>query len=419
MTRSCIFRPQSSRNGACFVLAVALASMALFSRVSEGQDSREDPYRGARLKMVENYIIPEGIRNERVLNAMRTVPRHLFVTPDRQADVYKDVIVPIGFKQTLSTAYIVAYMTEAIDPQPTDRVLEIGTGSGYQAAVLSGLVKEVYTIEIVEPLGKEAASRLARLGYNNVKVKVGDGYEGWPRYAPFDKIIVTCSPEKVPQPLLDQLKDGGKMIIPLGERFHQTFYLYEKVSDEIVKSRLLPTLFVPMTGKAQGDRSRPITGTPELLNGSFKKSANGVPDDWFYVRQGELNDGGGPRGLPALVFTNQDPGRDAHALQGLGMDGTRVRAVKVSVWVKNEGILPGKERYELPGVFISFFDGSNKKVGETKFLPFGLGTLPWRHLSTGEWKVPPDARMAMFQIGLRGATGRLSIADVRLTPLSR
>jgi protein-L-isoaspartate(D-aspartate) O-methyltransferase len=395
-----------------------LGSLAFCWLISNAQETSEDPYRAARLKMVENYIIPERIRNERVLNAMRTVPRHLFVTPDRAADVYRDVIVPIGYKQTLSTAYIVAYMTEAVDPQPTDRVLEIGTGSGYQAAVLSGLVKEVYTIEIVEELGKEAAARLDRLGYKNVKVKVGDGYEGWPQYAPFDKIIVTCSPEKVPQPLLNQLKDGGKMIIPLGERFHQTFYLYEKIGDEIVKSPLLPTLFVPMTGKAQGERSKPITGTPELLNGAFKKSINGALDDWFYVRQGDLAETGGPRGLPALAFTNQDTGRDAHALQGLGMDGSRVRAVKVAVWVKKEGIQPGRDRYEIPGVFLVFFDANNKKVGD-KFLGFGIGNSPWNRMTTGEWRVPFEARMAMFQIGLRGATGRLSIADVRLTPIRR
>src|SRR5206468_1539879 len=148
-----------------------------------------------------------------------------------------------------------------------DRVLEIGTGSGYQAAVLSGLVKVVYTIEIVPQLGKEAAARLERLGYKNVKAGVGDGYKGWPEAAPFDKIIVTCSPEKVPQPLLDQLRDGGKMIIPLGERYHQAFYLYDKVGDEVSRTKLLPTLFVPMTGIAKGDRTRSPAG---LVNGSFQ-----------------------------------------------------------------------------------------------------------------------------------------------------
>src|SRR5581483_9449123 len=149
-----------------------------------------------------------------------------------------------GDKQTISPPYIVAYMTELLDPQPDDKVLEIGTGSGYQAAVLSPLVKEVYTIEIVESLGKAAAKRLKDLKYKNVFCKVGDGYLGWPEHAPFDKIIVTCSPENVPKPLVEQLKDGGKMIIPLGERYQQVFHLFEKQNGELKATRLGNTLFV-------------------------------------------------------------------------------------------------------------------------------------------------------------------------------
>src|SRR5262249_20990395 len=160
-----------------------------------------------------------------VLEAMKTVPRHLFVSPDLRARAYLDTSLPIGHKQTISPPFLVAYMTQALDPKPGNRVLEVGTGSGYQAAVLAGLVKEVYSIEIVEPLGLQAAKRLQDLGYKNVKTKVGDGYQGWPEHAPFDRIIVTCSPENMPQPLVDQLRDGGKMIIPLGEQFQQVFYL--------------------------------------------------------------------------------------------------------------------------------------------------------------------------------------------------
>src|SRR5262249_51631785 len=156
------------------------------------------------------------------------VPRHLFVPADKRSGAYQDWIIPMGHKQTVSPPYIVGYMTQTLDPAPEDRVLEIGTGSGYQAAVLSKIVKEVYTIEIIEPLGKEAEKRLRNLRYKNVKVKIGDGYQGWAEHAPFDKIIVTCSPENVPQPLVDQLRDGGRMLIPLGERYQQAFYLYEK-----------------------------------------------------------------------------------------------------------------------------------------------------------------------------------------------
>src|SRR5262249_48250810 len=152
----------------------------------------------------------------------------LFVSAELRPKAYLDQSLPIGHKQTISPPFIVAYMTETIDPQPTDRVLEIGTGSGYQAAVLANIVKEVYTIEIVEALGKQAAKRLKELGYANVRAKIGDGYKGWPEHAPFDKIIVTCSPEEVPQPLVDQLREGGKMMIPLGERYQQVFYQFEK-----------------------------------------------------------------------------------------------------------------------------------------------------------------------------------------------
>ena len=189
---------------------------------ARGQD--EDVYTQRRMQMVSEYIEREGIKNASVLRAMRDVPRHLFVPTEMKAHAYKDYTIPMAHRQTVSPPYIVAYMTQTIDPAPDDRVLEIGTGSGYQAAVLSKIVKEVYTIEIVEDLGKEAAKRLEKLGYQNVKVKIGDGYQGWKEYAPFDKILVTCSPEDIPQPLVDQLREGGKMIIPLGERYQQMFY---------------------------------------------------------------------------------------------------------------------------------------------------------------------------------------------------
>jgi protein-L-isoaspartate(D-aspartate) O-methyltransferase len=163
----------------------------------------------AREQMVAEAIVGAGIKNPRVIEAMRRTPRHEFVPPEQRHLAYYDMALPIGFGQTISPPFVVALMTEALDPQPTDRVLEVGTGSGYQAAVLSPLVKEVYTIEIVEPLARRAAETLARLGYKNVFVKAGDGYLGWPEKAPFDKIIVTCSPEEVPQPLVDQLAEGG------------------------------------------------------------------------------------------------------------------------------------------------------------------------------------------------------------------
>jgi protein-L-isoaspartate(D-aspartate) O-methyltransferase len=181
-----------------------------------------------RQQMVQEQLMTGGIKDERVLAAMAKVPREEFVPADQRGDAYEDGPLLIGYDQTISQPYIVAFMTEQLRPTPSDRVLEIGTGSGYQAAILAELVADVYTIEIVEPLAKTAEATLQRLGYNNVHLKVGDGYRGWPEEAPFDAIIVTCAPDKVPQPLVDQLKDGGRMVIPVGERFAQQLYLLKK-----------------------------------------------------------------------------------------------------------------------------------------------------------------------------------------------
>ena len=168
--------------------------------------------------MVEEQLKPRGIRDERVLAAMAKVPREEFVAENLRDQSYSDSALPIGHDQTISQPFIVAFMTEQLRLQPTDRVLEVGTGSGYQRAVLAELVKDVYSIEIIEPFAKEASARLARLGYSNAHVKTGDGYQGWPEVAPFDAIIVTCAPDKVPPPLTQQLKEDGRMIIPVGYR---------------------------------------------------------------------------------------------------------------------------------------------------------------------------------------------------------
>jgi protein-L-isoaspartate(D-aspartate) O-methyltransferase len=204
-----------------------------------------------RQRMVEQQLKPRGIKDERVLAAMAKVPREEFIPVDARADAYEDGALPIGYDQTISQPYVVAFMTEQLRPKQSDRVLEIGSGSGYQAAILGELVAEVYTIEIVEPLAKSAEATLQRLDYNNVHIKMGDGYKGWPEEAPFDAIIVTCAPEKVPQPLVDQLKDGGRMVIPVGERFAQQLYLLEKKNGQLKESVTLPVRFVPMLREVQ------------------------------------------------------------------------------------------------------------------------------------------------------------------------
>jgi len=201
-----------------------------------------------RRKMVEEQLSVPGrdIKNQRVLDAMATVPRHEFVPKALSRFAYSDEPLPIGYGQTISQPFVVAFMTEQLDPKPTDRVLEIGTGSGYQAAVLSRLVAEVYTIEIIEPLARRAEADLKRLGYNNVKVLAGDGYQGWPDHAPFDAIIVTCAPDQIPQTLVEQLRDGGRMIIPVGALEEQQLYLLQKRGAKVEQKAVLPVRFVPM-----------------------------------------------------------------------------------------------------------------------------------------------------------------------------
>jgi protein-L-isoaspartate(D-aspartate) O-methyltransferase len=202
--------------------------------------------------MVASQIAGRGVVDPRVLEALRRVERHLFVPAPLRPAAYGDHPLPIGHDQTISQPYVVALMTELARVGPGARALEIGTGSGYQAAVLSLLAKEVYTIEIVEPLAKEAADRLARLGYRNVTVRAGDGYRGWPEHAPFDAILVTAAPPELPQPLLDQLAMGGRLVAPIGpEGGEQQLVVVERTPAGLKRTSVIPVRFVPMTGRAQ------------------------------------------------------------------------------------------------------------------------------------------------------------------------
>ena len=212
------------------------------------QSSDIDPFAAARKRMVQEQL--SGMA-PRILAAMSKVPRHEFVPELSRSLSYADMPLPIGYGQTISQPYIVALMTGQLDPKPTDRVLEIGTGSGYQAAVLAELVAEICTIEIIEPLALRAAADLERLGYKNVQVRKSDGYAGWPEAAPFDAIIVTCAPEQVPQPLVEQLKDGGRMVIPIGPLSNQELVIFLKHGNQLEQRAVLPVRFVPMTGEAQ------------------------------------------------------------------------------------------------------------------------------------------------------------------------
>jgi protein-L-isoaspartate(D-aspartate) O-methyltransferase len=208
-------------------------------------------WEAARRRMVEEQLRAREIRNARVLDAMGAVPRELFVPEPQRHEAYDDSPVPIGFGQTISQPYIVAFMTEALAVEPNHRVLEIGTGSGYQAAILSMLAREVYTIEIVAPLAARARETLKSLGYQNVEVRTGNGYLGWPENAPFDRIIVTAAPDEVPQTLVQQLKIGGLMAIPVGT-FLQELRILRRTPTGLETLNTLPVRFVPMTGKPKG-----------------------------------------------------------------------------------------------------------------------------------------------------------------------
>ena len=234
-------------------LLIVVASLVVFSScVSAGKD---DPYPEARKKMVYEQLIERGIADKAVLSVMRAVPRHLFVPSHVMDQAYEDYPLPIGYGQTISQPYIVALMTELAAIGPSFTVLEIGTGSGYQAAVLSLLAKEVYTVEIRAALAEEAKKRLANLGYRNVRVAAGDGYFGWPEAAPFDAIIITCAANHIPQPLLGQLKEGGRLVLPLGSTLYfQTLTLVTKKGNDFEVKHLIPVSFVPMTGEMEKKR---------------------------------------------------------------------------------------------------------------------------------------------------------------------
>ncbi|MFP4470010.1 MAG: protein-L-isoaspartate(D-aspartate) O-methyltransferase [Bacteroidales bacterium] len=217
------------------------------------QEKSKDRWTLERNDLVDRFILPQGISDPAVIAAMRKVPRHLFVPEEIRSLAYLDRPLPIGEGQTISQPSLVAYMTELLELNRGDKVLEIGTGSGYQAAILAELIDSVFTIEIIEPLGKRAKNLLDELGYENVFVRIGDGYKGWPGHAPFDAIIVTCAPENIPEPLKDQLKEGGRMVIPVGpENSVQELYLLRKNKGRIKQEAVLPVRFVPMLDENGG-----------------------------------------------------------------------------------------------------------------------------------------------------------------------
>lgn len=372
-------------------------------------------YERARNQMVDVAVVGAGVTDQRVIKSMRETPRHEFVPKKiRRTQSYLDAGVPIGESQTISSPFIVAYMTQELDPQSTDKVLEIGTGSGYQAAILSPLVKEVYSIEIVEKLGKTAAKVLKKLNYENVFTKIGDGYKGWEEHEPFDKIIVTCSPENIPQPLVDQLKEGGVIVVPMGERHHQTLYLMEKVDGKMVRQALRPTLFVPMTGTAEENRIvLPDPTKPGLRNGDFEDGLDeaGFVKGWYYQRQLTLQEGSvAPSGKHFVECKTNVPGQLSQLMQVFPCDGRQVPLIRFSVSFSCEDVVVGPRPKDLPVAAISFYDEDRREL-EMFLLGPHRGTKDWLTQSRNI-RVPRSAREGIVRIGLFGATGTARFDNV-------
>jgi protein-L-isoaspartate(D-aspartate) O-methyltransferase len=232
-------------------LSIILIFLLFLAHCTDGRrasdSSPKGDYKTMRERMVETQIKARGVKEPRVLAAMLKVERHLFVPKDLHPNAYSDQPLPIGEGQTISQPYIVALMTELLDLRGEEKVLEVGTGSGYQAAILAELAKEVYTIEIIEKLATSAEKLLLDLSYKNIKVKAGDGYLGWPEAAPFDAIIVTCAPDHIPKPLMDQLREGGRMVIPVGESTQELKKIVKR-GGKLETTNVIPVIFVPMTG---------------------------------------------------------------------------------------------------------------------------------------------------------------------------
>lgn len=416
------------------IIFTALLCLAAFASLPRLHAQRIDTYQADRDRLVDERIATAGVRDTRVLEAIRKTERHYFVPPSQRSRAYYDMALPIGSSQTISSPFIVATMTEALQPEPTDKVLEIGTGSGYQAAVLSPLVDHVYSIEIVRELGEKAAETLAKLDYGNVSTRVGDGFLGWPDAAPFDKIIVTCSPESVPVPLVEQLKEGGMIVVPVGERYQQTLYRMVKEDGKLRREPLRPTLFVPMTGAAERNREvLPDPENPIAINSGFEetpteeesKFLDFVPG-WYYGRQvtqepitsAEHSSGtAAPTGKYFAKFQNETPDRNSHLLQGIAVDGRAVSQLRLSGTVRTKDVKKGLASDAMPRIAITLYDELRRDLGTFQLGPF-RSTRSWRNHSR-ILRIPIATREVILRIGLFGATGQASFDDVKIEKVER
>ncbi|MCY2985369.1 MAG: protein-L-isoaspartate(D-aspartate) O-methyltransferase [Planctomycetota bacterium] len=395
------------------VCMISLSLSIVASRAESQQKNTRESFEILREQLIKNVLVPNGVKDPRVLKSVGETPRHAFVPKNFVKDAYLDIAIPIGEAQTISSPYTVALMTQSLDPQPTDKVLEIGTGSGYQAAILSPLVQDVYTIEIVQDLGQHTKQLLADMNYTNVHCLIGDGFKGWPEHAPFDKIIVTCSPEKVPEPLVEQLKEGGLMIVPIGERYQQMLFAMRKVNGKLEREALQPILFVPMTGAAEDARLvKADPRNPKLINGDFELpliNNSRIPGWYYQFGCASVQDPNSINGVQVIEFRSTDHKSPSMLLQGLAIDGSVVKKINLGGWIETENVHLGRtkdnkeNREQSPAIAIQFFDSNRSKLGYNYIGGFS-GTRKWKK-EERILPVPPTTKEVIVSIGLFGATG--------------
>jgi len=389
------------------VWMILLCLSLVASRAESQQKNPRESFEILREQLIKNVLVPNGIKDPRVLKSVGDTPRHEFVPKKYVGQAYQDIAIPIGEAQTISSPFIVSLMTQSLDPKSTDKVLEIGTGSGYQAAILSPLVQDVYTIEIVQDLGEQTKQLLADMNYANVHCLIGDGFKGWPEHAPFDKIIVTCSPEKVPEPLIEQLKEGGLMIVPIGERYQQMLFSMRKVNGKLEREALQPTLFVPMTGAAEDARQvKADPRHPKLVNGDFELpliNNSSIPGWYYQFGCVSVQDPNSINGQQVIEFRSTDHKSPSMLLQGLAIDGSIVKKINLGGWIETENVHIGNGKEQSPSIAIQFFDSNRNRIGYNYIGGFS-GTRKWKK-EDRILPVPAATREVIVSIGLFGSVG--------------
>jgi len=398
----------------CFL--VVLSSIVTCCAFPLAAEEQADAYGDARTTMVDADLSGNGIGNERLLKAMRTIPRHRFCLPEDQKHAYADQSLPIGHKRKLASPYVTAGLIELLDPRPNDRILELGTGSGYQAAILSQLATDVYSVESIEELGKASASLLKELKCKNVHTRIGDTLEGWPEAAPFDRILFTSCSGTVPAALIDQLRERGKVVVDAVCGNEELFHLFEKQHGRLVALKVWSPFSIANADNLKQHRDeKQSPNKSEIENGDFELSEDGKATGWYFQRQAALAEDREAPNNHVLTFENKEPGRHAQAIQEVAIDGRAVVSLRLSVRAKGLEI-HNSSSADKPSMVIRFYDAHQRPITVEPSAILG----PWR--GTFGWEtytcvssVPKTTRKALVVISMGGATGRLTVDDAQLS----